>query len=169
LQQKNNIMNNQELGSATSIVALFQTTKAERQSFSKQIIEAVESGRYNPIDIHLQLKAMDDIIKTITANESYKEALIDAACKEGNKFSRSNADLQVTEAGTKYDYSVCNDPEHDQLSTELNELMAKIKERELFLKALPSSGIDVITKDGEAVKAYPPTKSSTTTIKVIFR
>ena len=46
----------------TSIVALFQTNKEQRQSFASQVIQSVTEGNVNPLNVHLQLKAMEDII-----------------------------------------------------------------------------------------------------------
>ena len=57
----------------TSIVALFQTNKEQRQSFASQVIQSVTEGNVNPLNVHLQLKAMEDIIEIIKSDPKYKE------------------------------------------------------------------------------------------------
>ena len=51
-------MNDFQNISATSIVALFQTSKEERKTFVNQVVESVINGNRKALDIHLQLKAM---------------------------------------------------------------------------------------------------------------
>lgn len=51
----------------------------------------------------------------------------------------------------KYDYSVCSDAEWDKLNAQLNDIKAKMKERETFLKTLKEP---MSTMDGEIIN--PP-------------
>ena len=47
---------------------------------------------------------------------------------------------------------------------ELESLEIQIKERQTWLKSLPASGIDILIGD-EICRVYPPSKSSTSSIK----
>jgi len=157
--------------SAASMVALFQTTKGQRNSFANQIIEDVLDGNLNPLQIHLQLKCMEDIVDQIISNEAFKDALLAEAQKfEGKSFEYLNAKIEKKEVGVKYDYSKCDDPAYLQLSESAKEFSLKLKSREVFLKSVPAEGITVTDEStGETTTIYPPSKSSTTAVVVTLK
>lgn len=150
----------------TSILGLFQTDKAQRFSFVRDVINRILVGDADPIKVHLQVKAMEEIIKEITSDPQYRDALLDESAKYGRTFERYNGKFSIKETGTRYDYSQCGDPDLAELYQKKAELDAKIKAREAFIKMLPVEGIDIVTEDGELRKIYPPAKSSTTSVTV---
>lgn len=152
----------------TGVLALFETTKEQRQSFVNDIIERVREGQADPLQVQLQLKCAEEIIEKVTSNKDYKRELIDAADKHGKSFSFQNAKFQRKETGVKYDYSVCNDRQINELLQMQQEIEVKLKERQDFLKSLPEQGIE-IRVDDELVTIYRPAKSSTTTIAVTLK
>jgi len=155
--------------STNSILSLFDTNKEQRASFVTQVIDNIENGTADPLKVHLQVKGMEEIIKAITRSETYKEVLLNEAAKYGKSFEHFNAKFIVKETGTQYDYSQCNDEVIDSLAKQIDNIKGIIKERETFLKNLPVEGIEVITKDGEVVRIYPPAKSSTTSVTVSLK
>lgn len=72
----------------------------------------------------------------------------------------------LAEVGTAYDFSQCNDPELLELEAASKVAADKLKERKDFLKTIPTSGLDIITGNGEGIKIYPPAKSSKSSFKV---
>jgi len=156
----------QEL-STTSTLGLFDTTKAQRQSFCIDIVGKLENGEADPLKIHLQVKAMEDLIKQLQDNTVYKRFLLDEAAKYGKSFEYINAKFEVKEMGVKYDYSQCGDPEMTELLRQETEIKEKVKARSEFLKTLPTTGLSIMQEDtGELVIVYPPSKTSTTTLTV---
>ena len=55
---------------------------------------------------------------------------------------------------------------HETLAERNKNLKLELEEREKWLKTIPSSGIDIMTDDGEIIKVYPPIKTSTTSFSV---
>ena len=155
--------------STTSILSLFQTSKAERQSFINDVVSRIESGDVDAIKVHSQVKKMEEIVKGLNDNKVYKSYLLDAAEKNGKKFNAYDAEWTIKEVGVKYCYDQCNDPEVDSIQKTIDELSEKLKARQKFLQLLPVEGIDIITSDGEAIKIYPPSKSSTTSVAVTLK
>lgn len=154
----------------SSILALFETNKDQRKSFVNDVLQRLNDGQLNPLEVHLQVKAMEDIIKQLTADKDYKNFLDDAARNqsEGQRsFVFHNAEFTKTEVGTKYDYEVCQDTVWEMLNSQINGLVEQRKQREKFLQTVPVKGL-VVTDElsGETVKIYPPSKSSTSTIAV---
>lgn len=158
-----------------SILSLLNSNKTQRKSFCLQIVEQVENGDVDPIQVHVFLKNLEQIFKTLTDEktgkdfaERYKNALMAAAEKEdGNQFEKYNAKFQIKETGVKYDWSVCEDPVLEGLQAEFEAAKKDLEARQEFLKAVPESGLLVTDETtGETKKVYRPAKSSTTSISV---
>jgi hypothetical protein len=162
---------------ATSILALMDTTKAERKSFALQILAAIEDGKVSPLLIHCQLKAAENLIKQFTdakegkeIADQYKTFLLEEAAKYGKSFEFHSGSFTVKEAGHKYDWSKCGDADLLADMAALEALEAKVKDRQEFIKKLPKAGLPVLDEDtGEVVTLYPPAVKSTTTLSVTLK
>lgn len=164
----------------TSILALFETSKEQRQSFINDLLGRIDSGAADPLKVHLQIKCIEDIVKQLTsldektnknieAARRYRAHLLDAAERYGKKFELFNAEFAVKETGSKYDYSRCNDNELLDLYKQQEWLKAKIKAKEDLLKTLPAAGLTKVDDSGEVYTIYPPSKSSTTSVTVTLK
>jgi hypothetical protein len=135
---------------------------------SQSIIAAIQSGEVNPLDLKLQVKAIESVLETIKPILD-KEARNEAEKFGAKSFDRLGAKVELFEAATKYDYSMCNDDEYKDLLVEQEKLKLKIKKREEFLKSIDGKMTLVIEGTGEVVTVFPPTKSSTSTIKITLQ
>ena len=148
------------------VTELFRTSKIERQLFVASIVETIEQGQTNPLKIHLQIKAMEDIITQLKENVTYRHALLSEAEKHGKKFEYQNAEIAIREVGTKYDYSTTEDVVIADLLRQKEELDKVIKNRQKMLQTLPASGMaDPI--NGNMI--YPAVKTSTTSVVVTLK
>ena len=151
-------------------MAAFAVSKANREELAIQIVEAIDAGDLNPLDIHYQVKAMEDFIKMLTANSRYKDAVLTEGMKHGKSFQFNGSKMEIKETGVKYDYSKCGDPNWQLLEDQISELKDKQKAVESHLKVLPAEGIQVLNADsGEVIKMFPPVKTSTTSIAVTLK
>jgi len=159
----------QELQS-TNLLSLFDTTKAERQTFINDVLVKLDEGLIDPLKVHLQVKSMESIIEGLTKSETYKSFVLDAAQKHGSKsFEFGNASIQIKEAGTKYDYSQCGDTRYLQLEKASEEAAESLKARAKFLQSLVAPLTLLDEETGEAVTCYPPSKTSSTTVSVTLK
>ena len=142
----------------TGILSLLDTTKAERQSFVLDIISRIEDGQADPIKVKLQAKKMEELTKAIQDNPRFRDLLHDEAAKHGRTFEAYEAKFELRSLPAKYDYTGCNDAEWQRLTTSIEELTQRRKDREAFLKALPASGFNTVTENGEVITLYPPVK-----------
>src|SRR6185312_11008146 len=140
-------------------------TKSAIKSMAQNAIESVkETG--NILQVAEALSAMETFIKEVKADESFKEYTREEIGKYPRGFvSPSGAKLEWAETGTKYCFDKCNDPVHERLQEELEEISESLKKREAFLKTVPIEGMDFRHGD-ELVTIYPPSKSSTSSYKV---
>jgi hypothetical protein len=153
----------------TSILALFETNKEQRQSFTLALIDEIEQGNVDPLKVHLQVKCMEDIIKLLNSNTVYKKAILEAAEKHGEKsFTYQNAKVEIKETGVKYDFSQCGDPEYQMLEQRAESTATDLKQRADFLKTVSPKGME-LKIDDEVVTVYPPSKSSTTSIAITLK
>ena len=165
----------------TNILSLFETTKAERTTFAIDVVEKLRNEEADPLKIHLQIKAMEEIINSLTnttekTNKNftlaidYKNMLLEAAEKHGKKFQLHNAEFSIKEVGTKYDFSNCEDLGLSELLLKQAEIDAKVKAKQDFLKTVPLSGIVITDEEtGDTYKVYPPSKTSTTSVAVSLK
>ena len=148
-----------------STLALFETDKVQRQSFVSNVIENLKEGNVDPVKLHLQVKCTEELLKNLKEDEQYRKIVLEEAQKNGKSFERYNSKFSIAETGVKYDYSVCNDPEWNKLNEQMEQVKEKMKEREAFLKNIPTKGVGVL-HDDELITTYPPNKTSTTSVNV---
>jgi uncharacterized protein (DUF736 family) len=158
-----------EATSALSVLSLLDTTKAQRLSFVQQAIEAMKNGESDPLQVHRQVKCVEDLLTQLKDNPEYKGLVLFEAEKHGKKYDVGNATFDVRETGTKYDYSQCNDPELVELQAAFAKAETALKQRQKFLQGLPAKGMDTLTADAELITIYPPSKTSTTSVVVSLK
>ena len=139
---------NQEI-TPLGLLKLLETNKEERGTFVGHVISRMLGGYVEPMDIHLQVKCMEEIVKAIKENPDYKAMVLDHAQKFGRKFEFKNAKVEVRASAGKWDYS------HD---AEWNRLKKMLQGREEYLKALPPEGIE--RREGDELVLDLPAKYS---------
>ena len=108
------------------------------------------------------LKCLEDVVKSLRQDKEINEAILNEAEKHGKTFDLNNCKYQIKETGVKYDYSVCEDSQLNNMYKKLEQLTKQIKEREEILKAHKTEWVEMDT--GEVI--YPPVKKSTTKVTI---
>lgn len=153
---------------ALSLLSIFDTTKEQRRTFIAQVVDNVYEGDTSALQVHYQIKCLEDILKGITEDKRYKEAVVDDAAKHSEKpFEYKNSEVAIREAGTKYDYDTCNDPKYNSLKKLFDKAKKDLDERQDYLKTIPAEGITIVDEDtGEICKVHKPIKTSTTSVTI---
>ena len=151
-----------------SLLSIFDTTKEERRSFVTQIVDNVHDGGVSALQVHYQVKCLEDIIKNITDDRRYKEAVIEDASKHSSKpFDYKHSEVAIREVGTKYDYDSCGDPTYKELKRLFDKAKKDLEERQEYLKTIPAEGVTIVDEDtGEICKVHKPIKTSTTSVTI---
>lgn len=162
---------NPDLTMQLTTLSLFQIDKYRREMIIHNTLSDIESGNIDPLKVHVQVKNMEKIIKSLSDNEKYRKALVDAADSYGEKkFNFMGSEMEKKEAGVKYDFSKCNDPVLVDLAIKFEEAKVKLEKRQSLLKTIPKAGLPMIDPDtGETYTAYPPAKSSTTIVQCTLK
>lgn len=146
-----------------STMSIFPSSKDEVAAFSSKMINELESGNANPLDVLRLQKCFEKVFENV--KPTLMALAREEAEKHGKKFEYKGLKMELAEVGTKYDFSGCNDAELNTLVSAVESINVKIKERQTFLKAL-TQPTTVVNDDGEVVTLNPPVKSSTSSIKV---
>lgn len=150
--------------SAFGVMRLLPDTKDSVAMFSRQLVNAVQNGEVNP----LQLKAMFKIMEKVSeiVDQAIKENLLtEAARYSEKKFNAFGFEIEKCEVGTKYDYSTCGDPVYNQRAQILEEAKKQLDERAAFLKSITAPLTVVDDESGEVATIHPPLKKSSEGLK----
>ena len=128
------------------------------------INELMDSGRI--LEAAEALSIMEKFIEEVRSSKAFTDYVREEVAKNGKEITNSSgAKIELSEAGTKYDFSQCNDPLFAQLTAKFEGAKAMLDERKAYLKSIPSAGVEVLIED-EIVKLYPPSKTSSSTYKI---
>jgi hypothetical protein len=126
--------------------------------------ELLDGGNYNLLNIWHYFKAGARLFKELSDDEDIRKAILNEAEKQGSKsFEMNGVKFSIKEAGTKYDYSGCNDSEYNLLTEKFNQLSELKKEREKFLQGITTK-TEIYGSDGAQI--LPPIKTSQTIVEV---
>lgn len=149
----------------SSLVAAFPETKSQIASFVDKMVDDALDGYVSPLKMEAQLACMENVVKGIRSNASFKEAVLTEAEKEGQKtFSMHNAQFQIKETGSKWHYEECNHSEYNRICSQIETLTEKKKAIEKLLQASKQPFIFIDPETGEEMEAKPPFKTSTTSV-----
>jgi hypothetical protein len=128
------------------------------------INELMDSGRI--LEAAEALSIMEKFIEEVRSSKAFTDYVREEVAKNGKEITNSSgAKIELSEAGTKYDFSQSNDPILAQLQAKFEVAKAMLDERKTYLKSIPSTGVEVLIED-ELVKLYPPSKTSSSTYKI---
>lgn len=142
-------------------------TKAGIAETATQIVQALDNGEVNPLDLKLAFKAIEDLGKKVKG--TLDTHLVEEASKYTKTFMYKGSEFTTMEAGTRYDYSECGHQEYNDLVSQIKVLEARKKEIEEDLKGIKGSRTEVNEDTGEIIKLYPPKKTSTTTVSTTIK
>jgi len=152
--------------SALAIFKNFPTTKAEISTAICTIKDEMLSGDYNPLEIDLHLKKIEEMVKGVREDKAVKGAVLTELEKYGEK-TVSFAGCEITKVSRgSYDYDLCNDSELQDLEREAERVNSALKDRQKFLQSLRSEMTIVNQNSGAIETIYPPAKKSTDSFSI---
>ena len=142
------------------IIQEIPANKAGIKLFADAIVDGLMSGDVSPLEVRARIDAIEKIIKSVKANEQFRDVVLDEADLHPDKTFVVNG-INFTKANSvKYDYT--NDPTWIGLKHDETVAADKRKEHEAIVKALP------VSAEINGVMCHPPVKSTSTGIRVTF-
>lgn len=153
--------------SAYGTLKLMPTNTQQIARFSKLLIEDVQNGNVNPLELLVMLRALERVSETVI---DAIQSNIDQAKDKYNErsFDVLGATVEKSEVGTKYKYETAKDVEWEKRKAGVDAAMNLLKEREEFLRTLKDPLTAVDTDSGEVFTISPPLKTSKSGVKVKF-
>ena len=139
------------MDNALSTITQFNLTKTQIDGFARKALEEIDSGLYNPLEIHLCLKGMEEVVKKLKTGIA--DQVLSEAEKYGKEFEYRGARIRLSDRRS-YNFS------KDFIWTEISN---KKKQREEMLKHLSDPVADPET--GEMIF---PAQSKITSVISIF-
>lgn len=141
------------------------------KDIARGIRENILAGEIDSLDAMIALKSIKKAIETIEKDNDVSESVM----RHFDMYNEKSVDLRyatvtIKDTGVKYDFSVCNDEEYNNLMAEQEELTARIKDRQEFLKRLPETGLDCFNHDtGEVYTIHRPLRLANQTLEYKFK
>jgi hypothetical protein len=147
---------------------------------ANNIIDKINNGELDPLRVAVAFKRVEKIINAVCGTKGDKDVK-NAIAVEVQKYATNGkapafgAMVEYASTYTKYDYSVCNHSEYNELARIITTCKARMKEIEKELRSVPVEGREKpITQmpslnyyeSGEVVDLYPPTKHQTMGAKI---
>jgi hypothetical protein len=148
------------------ILSTVPSTGFAIREFASTLLQKIDDGEVDPLQIHVQLKAIEKIFKEVSESDGYKASVRNSAEAYGKEFERFGAKIKLAEAGVKYDYSECGHVYYEELCQKIETMTEKKKEYESDMKKIKVSK-ELFFYDKKHT-VYPPKKSSTSTVNVSF-
>ena len=144
-------------------------SKAKMDEIVTRLVTGVQDGSIDPLQLLVKLKFAQSIIEDTIS--SIQPNCVDEASKyhKGEDIKLLGAELKVKEAGTKYDFSGCNDPIYQKYESVISENKEAQKDRTNFLKSIKTKTTLVDDETGEVYEIMPPIKKSTTIVQVTIK
>lgn len=148
---------------ALAAITLLPQTKAQINNFVRIAKNEILSGDYNPLEINLRFKAIEEVIKAIRTDDEIKEMVI----LEAEKYPEKTVNVFGCEVqkrnNSTYNFKYCNDSELEKLQTIADEANKNLKDRQELLKMLKPNQL-ANPETGEMIQ--PPLVSTKTILAV---
>lgn len=154
--------------SPVGVMRQFSISKTGIDVFSDGLIQSVQEGELDPLELRAMVKALEMILERV--NKATQDNQVTAAnLFPGTKFEAFGVEFTKGDTSTKYDYTFCKDPIWEQLDTDARTAAERLKDREAFLKAVLAPFKTVDESTGEVVTIYPPKVSRVAGLKCSIR
>ena len=156
-------------------IALFSykgsLTKNEIGNQSSRLIQYIIEGEIDPLRAVAKIKFLSEALSTALKDDRVKDAVLREIDKNGGKEATElGVKFCQKEIGTSYDFTVCGDPEYDQLASEMEDLKTRMKEREKFLLGIPAEGLPMVDQEtGDCYKVIRPLRRASLGYSVTFK
>lgn len=152
----------------SQLLTLMASTSTQIDVFSDGIIQAVKGGEINPLTVAVQLKAMEQATERIR-KEIKPELMTEVGKYPEKKFTFLGNEITKAEHGSKFDYTVCNDPQWNKLNAQMEAIKLELDKRQEWLKTMATVETIVDKETGEAIDIFPPMKRSTYGINISIK
>ena len=146
-------------------------SKETMQIQSNVLIQSIVEGEIDPLQAVAKIRFLSDMLAATLKDDRVKNVILNEIDKNGGKeVTAFGVKFTQKEMGVSYDYTVCGDPEYDRLAAEMEDLKARMKDREKFLMGIPAEGIPMVDQEtGDCYKVIRPLRRASLGYSVTFK
>ena len=146
-------------------------SKETMQMQSSALIQPIIDGEIDPLRAVAKIRFLSDMLAATLKDDRVKNVILNEIDKNGGKeVTAFGVKFTQKEMGVSYDFSVCQDPEYNRLTTDMETLKAKMKEREKYLMGIPAEGIPMVDQEtGDCYKIIRPLRRASLGYAVTFK
>lgn len=146
-------------------------SKETMQIQSRTLIQPIIDGEIDPLQAVAKIRFLSDMLTAALKDDRVKDIILGEIDKNGGKEATAfGVKFTQKEMGVSYDYTVCGDPEYDRLAAEMEDLKARMKEREKFLMGIPAEGLPMVDQEtGDCYKIIRPLRRASLNYSVTFK
>lgn len=131
---------------------LLTASKAELSEVASQIVEGVDDGHADPLDVYIFAKKGAYVFDAVCEAMKGKAEL-----PEGKNYAKHGVAIREQDTGVKYYYDGCNDPVWNDLNAQMLAIKEQMKQRETWLKGLKGPTSEVTDENtGEQITFDAP-------------
>ena len=146
-------------------------SKETMQMQSSALIQPIIDGEIDPLRAVAKIRFLSDMLAATLKDDRVKDVVLSEIDKNGGKeVTAFGVKFSQKEMGVSYDYTVCQDPEYNRLAGEMEDLKARMKEREKYLMGIPAEGIPMVDQEtGDCYKVIRPLRRASLGYAVTFK
>lgn len=146
-------------------------SKETMQIQSRTLIQPIIDGEIDPLRAVAKIRFLSDMLTAALKDDRVKDIVLGEINKNGGKEATAfGVKFTQKEMGVSYDYTVCGDPEYDRLAAEMEDLKARMKDREKFLMGIPAEGLPMVDQEtGDCYKIIRPLRRASLNYSVTFK
>lgn len=146
-------------------------SKETMQIQSRTLIQPIIDGEIDPLQAVAKIRFLSDMLTAALKDDRVKDIILGEIDKNGGKEATAfGVKFAQKEMGVSYDYTVCGDPEYNRLAAEMEDLKARMKDREKFLMGIPAEGLPMVDQEtGDCYKIIRPLRRASLNYSVTFK
>ncbi len=146
-------------------------SKETMQIQSRTLIQPIIDGEIDPLQAVAKIRFLSDMLTAALKDDRVKDIILGEIDKNGGKEATAfGVKFTQKEMGVSYDYTVCGDPEYNRLAAEMEDLKARMKDREKFLMGIPAEGLPMVDQEtGDCYKIIRPLRRASLNYSVTFK
>ena len=146
-------------------------SKETMQIQSRALIQPIIDGEIDPLQAVAKIRFLSDMLTAALKDDRVKDIILGEIDKNGGKEATAfGVKFTQKEMGVSYDYTVCGDPEYDRLAAKMEDLKARMKDREKFLMGIPAEGLPMVDQEtGDCYKIIRPLRRASLNYSVTFK
>lgn len=142
-------------------------TKGQMEAFSGSLAEAYADSP--SLAQLVEIRKLHNVLDGFLRDRRVVDATVNLVEKYGRNTMVGETRIEIKETGTKYDFTVCDDPVWTALKEQEDAVAERRRQREAYLKILTRKKEEIVEETGEVASIFPPARTSTTSFAVTFK